>query len=417
MRDAVESLMRSGPLVIAPRYLGYLLRALRGQVAAEPMPAPVFQGRPLRGAMIQDGIAVIPVVGPIMQRPDPWAAFGAVGIGDLRATMQVALAEPSIDGILLVVDSPGGEVAGVADLADELYAARGRKPMAAVADEGMFSAAYWLGSAVGPITVPRTGAVGSIGALAVHADMSAALEQMGIRMTVVRSGEKKAQFSPFQPLTAAARADLQAEVDRIAGLFIDAVAQQRGLAAKEIRAMEAGTFQGEAAVAAGLADHVGSLDEAFGAFRAQLDGGSSRGRMTAMADEKPGLPAPPEPDAALEASARQVAKAEILSLQQAHDEAKKRAETAAREQERKRAAEIHRWCAFAQKPDLAETYIASDLSLEQVRNELLSQTASAPFEIHGEHGPLTRRPTLSIDEIYARRREMIARSQRERIHY
>jgi len=415
--DGVERLMRSGPLVMAPRYLGYLLRALRGQVAAEPLPAPVFQGHALRGTSLVDGIAVIPVVGPIMQRPDPWASFGAIGIGDLRATMQLALAEPSIDGILLVVDSPGGEVAGVADLADELYAARGRKPMAAVADEGMFSAAYWLGSAVGPISVPRTGAVGSIGALAVHADMSAALEKMGIRMTVVRSGDKKAQFSPFQPLTAAARADLQAEVDRVAGLFIDAVARQRGLSATTVQNTEAGTFQGEAAVDAGLADQVLSLDEAFSAFRAQLDGGRGRGRMIAMADEKPALPAPPEPDAALEASARQEAKGHIYDLQKAHEEAKKRAVAAAVEAANKRAAEIHRWCAFAHKPDMAETYIDSELSLEQVRNELLSATASAPFEIHGEHGPPVRRPTLTIDEIYARRREMIARSQRDRVTY
>ncbi len=416
MMDGLERLMRSGPLVIAPRYLGYMLRALRGQAEAQALPAPVFQGHPLRGTTIQDGIAVVPIVGPIMQRPDPWAAFGAIGIGDLRATMQVALAEPSVEGILFVVDSPGGEVAGVADLADELYAARGRKPMAAVADEGMFSAAYWLGSAVGPITLPRTGAVGSIGALSVHADVSGALEKMGIRMTVVRSGEKKAQFSPFQPLSAGARADMQAEVDRVAGLFIEAVAQQRGLPARQIRDMEAGTFQGEAAVAAGLADQVMALDEAFSAFRAQLDGGSGRGRMMAMADEKPALPATPEPDAALEQSARQVAKAEILSLQQAHEEAKRRAEAAARETERKRAAEIHRWCHFAMKPDLAETYIASDLSLEQVRDELLSAASSGP-EIYSQHAPQVRRPTLSIDEIYARRRESIARSQRERLSY
>src|SRR5262245_53796545 len=386
MTDALE-LLGQTPLAIAPRYLGYMLSVLQQRHTALALRTPILRGRQITGTTLIDGIAVVPLMGPIMQRADLFGLFGAVSVNDIRATVGAAIEDPGVEGILLVVDSPGGEVAGVADLADELFAARDRKPMRAVADEGMFSAAYWLGSAVGPITLPRTASVGSIGALAVHADVSGALEKMGVRMTVVRSGEEKAAFSASQPLRPAARADLQAEVDRVAGHFIDAVARQRGLSAKTVREFEAGTFEGGDAVQAGLADSVRTLDQTFGAFRSELDGGTGRGRIEAMADDMTPTPAPPAaPDPALEHSARETAKAHIYDLQKAHEEAKNRAVAAAVEAANQRAAEIHRWCAFAQKPDLAESYIASGLSLEQVRNELLSQTASAPFEIHGEHG-------------------------------
>src|SRR5262249_22267159 len=224
---------------------------------------------------------VIPMLGPIFQRADMFTPFGASSLNDLRATMGAALADPSVEGILLVIDSPGGEVAGVADLADELHAMRGRKPMMAVADEGMFSAAYWIGSAVGPVVLPRTGGVGSVGALVVHTDISGALDRMGVRVSVVKSGPKKAQFSPFAPLTADARQAVQAEVDRVSELCISAVAQHRGLDPETVRGLEGGTLQGDAAVDGGLADGIDTVEGAYLALQMTLREESASRRLGA----------------------------------------------------------------------------------------------------------------------------------------
>src|SRR5262245_51142620 len=195
MTDALEYLGQT-PLAIAPKYLGYMLSVLQGRFGALQLRTPMLRGRQLTGTTIIDGLAVVPLVGPILQRADLFGDFGAVSVNDVRATIGAAIEDPGVEGILLIIDSPGGEVAGVADLADALYAARKRKPMWAVADEGIFSAAYWLASAVGPVLLPRTGGVGSIGALVVHQDMSQALDRLGVRITLVKSGEKKAMFSP-----------------------------------------------------------------------------------------------------------------------------------------------------------------------------------------------------------------------------
>ncbi len=415
MRDAL-ALLGQAPLALAPRYLGHMLAVLGGRETPRPLRTLVFRGQPLRGTTLVGSVAVVPIQGPIFQHDDVFGMFGAVGVHDLRATIATALADPAVEGILLAIDSPGGEVAGIADLADELYAARTRKPMWAAADEGMHSAAYWLGSAAGPVSLPRTGSVGSIGALVVHTDVSGMLERVGIKTTVIKSGEKKALFSPLSPLSAVARDTLQAEVDRVADLFIGSVARARGLHASAVRGFEAGTFEGEAAVAAGLADHTTTLEGACALLQQQITGGADRRRKgSAMTDHHPAASDAPTPDqeAAAEAAARQETKAQLFDLAEVRRTAEAKARAEAAVAERKRAAEITRWCDFAGKPDMAEAYIASDKSLEDIRNELVEATA-ATAEIHGTRSMTALHPRLSAEEIYARRRAAVLDAQRRR---
>jgi len=414
--DQLALLAQAGPLALAPRYLGYMLGVLHGREAPRAVRAPLLGGRTISQTFVLDNVAVVPVSGPILQRADAFGMFGAVGVNDLRTTMRGLLADRGVEGILLVVDSPGGEVAGVADLADELAVARGKKPMIAAAAEGMFSAAYWLGSAVGLVTLPRTGSVGSIGVLAVHADLSQGLEQMGIRVTVVKSGAKKAQFSPFAPLEESARAAMQAEVDRLAGLFIGSVADVRGLEPPTVRGFEGGTFEGKAAVDAGLADAVTTTEGAFNLLQSQITSGTGRERMTAMDDDRKVPPPPPEMSELEQArtEGRAEAKAQIYDLQKVHEEAKKRAREDAAEGERKRNAEILRWCAFVGKSHLAEQFIASDLTIEGVRNELLQSAAAASVDIESTRTVGHARGHMTHEEIYARRREQIAQAARLR---
>jgi len=221
-----------------------------------PTPRPVVPGRP--------GIAVIPIHGTLVRRTlGLEAESGLMSYGTLGEQLDAALASPEVTAILLDVDSPGGESGGVFDLADRLRAATQVKPIWAVANEMAFSAAYALASAANRLFVSRTGGVGSIGVIALHLDQSVKDANEGLRYTALFAGAHKNDLSPHAPLSDAAQARLQAEVDRVQGLFLDTVARQRGLTPEAVRATEAGLFFGPDAVTAGLADGVGTLEEAL----------------------------------------------------------------------------------------------------------------------------------------------------------
>ena len=157
----------------------------------------------------------------------------------------------------------GGEVAGCFDLADEIFACRGRKPIWAILSENAFSAAYAIASAADRITVPRTGGTGSVGVICLHVDFSKALATAGIAVTLITYGARKAEGNEYEPLSDGALERFQADIDRMGELFCETVARNRGLAVAQVRAMEAGTFLGAAGVDNGLADVVAAPDEAF----------------------------------------------------------------------------------------------------------------------------------------------------------
>jgi len=213
------------------------------------------------GHYVADGVAVIPVVGTLVQRAD-WmdAMSGMVGYGQIERMFVAALDDPQVKEILLEVDSPGGEVAGAFDMADRMFEARGEKPMTAIATELAASAAYLIASAADEIVVPRTGSVGSIGVVATHVDYSKALDKRGIAVTLIYAGEKKVDGNPFEPLPAGVRAEWQAEVDEVYQLFVSTVARNRGLEEAWVRKTEAGMFMGRHAVDAGLANRMNTFD-------------------------------------------------------------------------------------------------------------------------------------------------------------
>ena len=175
-------------------------------------------------------------------------------------------------GLALEIDSFGGEVAGVFDLADHIRAIRGSKPVWAFVAEHAFSAGYALASQADRILLPRTGALGSIGVVVLHADLSGQLDQDGVRVTLVHSGQHKVDGNPYQPLPEAVRDDIQREIDVLRFLFAETVAAGRAgrLSQEAALATEAATFRGVDAVAAGLADEVTDLARGFAAFRQML---------------------------------------------------------------------------------------------------------------------------------------------------
>lgn len=261
------------PLLIARAKLDVILAVLGARIglnARVPAPELALTQHP-RPDTRTPGIAVIPVHGTLVRRGLALdAASGLTSYADIAAQLDAALTDPAVSGVLLDLDSPGGESGGVFELAERIRAAAGVKPIWAHANDAAFSAAYALGAAAQRLTLSRTAGVGSIGVIALHVDQSVKDAREGLSYTAITAGAHKNDFNPHQPLSPEAAVALQAEVDRLYALFVEQVAQMRALDPAAVRATEAGLFFGEHAVAVGLADGVKSFDSALAEFGAYL---------------------------------------------------------------------------------------------------------------------------------------------------
>ena len=203
-------------------------------------------------------VQVIPIVGTIMNRAQSMG-LGAMEIGQM---VDRAALDPRVDAIVLDVDSPGGTVMGVPELADKVFRARGEKPVIAVANGLMASAAYWVSAAADEVVVAPSGEVGSIGVIAFHEDWSQWLENEGIAVTELAAGKYKTEGAPWKSLDADAEVFFRERVSEVYDWFISDVARFRGDNVKAVRAGygEGRVLSADAAVAANLADRVGTLE-------------------------------------------------------------------------------------------------------------------------------------------------------------
>ena len=254
---------------------------------------------------VVNGIAVIEIAGTLVHR-GTWIgqSSGLTSYEGIAAQLQAALSDPAIRGIALDIDSFGGEVAGAFDLADRIRAARQVKPVQAFVADHALSAGYALASQADRIILPRTGAVGSIGVVAMHSDMSGALDRQGIAVTLIHAGARKVDANPYQPLPESVHARIAGELEDLRQLFAETVAEGRGQRLDTLSALgtEAAVFRGEAAVFAGLADEVADPVTAFRAFAAAPRGTSTpRGKgflMTTTPEDHAAPTAAPAADSA-----------------------------------------------------------------------------------------------------------------------
>lgn len=241
---------------------------------------------------VVDGIAVIEIAGVLIHRGG-WIgqSSGQTSYEGIAAQIEAAASDPAVRGLALEIDSFGGEVAGVFDLADRIRAIRGAKPVWAFVAEHAFSAGYALASQADRILLPRTGALGSIGVVVLHADLSGQLDQDGVRVTLIHSGQHKVDGNPYQPLPEGVRNDIQREIDVLRFLFAETVAAGRAgrLSQDAAMATEAASFRGADAVAAGLADEITDLARGFSAFRQML---SRTPTLSPMRTTRASLPHP-----------------------------------------------------------------------------------------------------------------------------
>jgi signal peptide peptidase SppA len=268
---------------LGPRILGRQVETLDQGLALESAPMPTARASILAGGLLDDypqhgetpypvldGIAIIQIAGVLIHRGG-WIgqSSGQTSYEGITAQIEAAATDPSVRGLALEIDSFGGEVAGVFDLADRIRAIRATKPVWAFVAEHAFSAGYALASQADRILLPRTGAVGSIGVVVMHADLSGQLDQDGVRVTLIHAGSHKVDANPYTPLPADIQSDIQREIDVLRFLFAETVAAGRGvrLSQEAALATEAASFRGTEAVAAGLADEVIDMQRGFTAFR------------------------------------------------------------------------------------------------------------------------------------------------------
>ena len=173
------------------------------------------------------------------------------------------MASSEVGSIVLDIDSPGGVASGIAEMADEIRSARGSKKVVAVANHSAASAAYWLASAADELVVTKSGRVGAIGVYTAHENHAAQLAAEGVQTTLVSAGKFKTEGNPFEPLGDEARAHMQEMVDDMYGMFVASVAKGRGVSVNEVRnGFGQGRLEmGRKAVALGMADRVGSIDQ------------------------------------------------------------------------------------------------------------------------------------------------------------
>lgn len=256
------------PLLIARPKLDVILSVLGSRIGLPDLDMAMPLPMPRQSATsAQAGIAVIPVVGTLVRRSmGIEAASGLMSYGEIESRLDAALADPQVAGILLDLDSPGGEASGVFELAERIRAASTIKPIWAHANDAAYSAAFAIAAACQRLTLSQTAGVGSIGVIALHVDQSVKDAKDGLNYTAVFAGSHKNDFSPHEPLSPQAITALQTEVDRLYDIFVNQVGQMRGLDPDAVRATEAALFYGVQAVAAGLADAVMPLEQVMTEF-------------------------------------------------------------------------------------------------------------------------------------------------------
>ena len=214
------------------------------------------------------GIAVLPLYGVITQRGnmiEDVSGPGSVSTQKFAVALRQALADESVSQILIDIDSPGGSVYGVAELADEIVAARAQKPIIAIANSLAASAAYWIGCSASEFYVTPGGEVGSIGVWQAHFDYSQALAAEGVTPTLISAGTYKVEGNPYAPLEPEAQAFMQSRVDDYFLAFSKAVAKGRGVPIAQVRnGMGQGRVLGaDAALEQNMVDGIVTLDEAI----------------------------------------------------------------------------------------------------------------------------------------------------------
>lgn len=284
------------PLMYDPRKAEVVLRALGPQLTGQSVTivngsggvdhVAFANGRPSAGVIgdrmgraydrngyapfdMVDGVAIIPIEGSLVQKGG-WVGSmsGETSYQGLMVQIARAKRSPDVKGVVFEVDSFGGMVNGAFETAAMIADLSKAKPTLGIATDFAYSSAYLQICQCRQIVMPAFGGAGNIGALMLHADFSGALENEGVRVTIVKSGQHKTDGNKFEPLPASERERMQARVDAVRDEFAAYVGKGRGKRMTKAQALktEAQAFTADEALDLGLIDAVGDGQEAFAAF-------------------------------------------------------------------------------------------------------------------------------------------------------
>jgi signal peptide peptidase SppA len=265
---AVRRAIQSSVWAIMPDKLDAILEvveahAARGGFTKEEIEARIGERQKPAGR-VQGAIQILPLYGVISPRMDMMSEMsGGTSCEAFGRAFDAAISNPEIGAIVIDCDSPGGNVIGVPELAAKIAAARGTKPVVAVASGLMASAAYWICSAADEIIASPSSWVGSIGAYMAHEDSSAMQEKAGLKYQVVSAGKYKAEGAAGQPYDEEALAFLQEQVDAMYDEFVNAVAKGRDVKASVVKSEygQGRVLLAKQAKSAGMIDRIATLDE------------------------------------------------------------------------------------------------------------------------------------------------------------
>lgn len=287
----VRAWLRDHPFAMLPSafeaMVGIVDRRIAGGVLSEAQCADVQAVRADRDrrAGRAGDVAVVAVHGPIVPRMSMIEDIsGGTSAEGVKVALDAALADSEVKAIVLDVDSPGGSVYGMVELADAVQRMRGQKPIVAIAHHQAASAAYWLASQADQLVVSPSGMVGSIGVIVEHWDESEALAKDGYRPTLITSSPFKAEGHTYAPLDDTARTTLQGMVDAYHEMFVKAVARGRGVSVDTVRGEAFGQGRmrmAKDALAGGMADRI----ETFEALVGRLQTSAGRAAVSRAAAE------------------------------------------------------------------------------------------------------------------------------------
>lgn len=216
-----------------------------------------------------DGVAVLPIEGTLVHKGSYIGkSSGVTSYEGIQVQVSRAIARSDVKGVVLEIDSYGGEVAGAFETADLIHALSKVKPTIAILTDFAYSAGYLMASQARQIVMPEFGGAGSIGVITMHVDWSRSLANEGINVTIFKAGKHKADANPFEPISEDAAARIQTRIEAMRDRFAATVARGRGSRLTKAKALktEAQSFDAGEAMSLGLADGVGNTVAAFNAF-------------------------------------------------------------------------------------------------------------------------------------------------------
>ncbi|HDP0319399.1 TPA: S49 family peptidase [Salmonella enterica subsp. enterica serovar Concord] len=238
-------------------------------------------GKPqARFYQVTEGVAVLPVTGTLVHKLGGMRPFsGMTGYDGITARLQQAVNDPEVKGILLDIDSPGGQAAGAFDCADMIHRLGQQKPVWALVNDTATSGAMLLAAACQRRLITQTARIGSIGVVMTHISYAGQIEQEGVNITLIYSGAHKTDLNPYQALPEAVRADYQQRMDETRQMFAEKIALYTGLSVAAVMATEAAVYDGQAGIDAGLADEMVNAADAVSRMAAAVSSKSTGGTM------------------------------------------------------------------------------------------------------------------------------------------